>query len=302
MNEELKRLQSLPLEDKIALTKLRINEWYEHWGGQVYVSVSGGKDSTVLLRIAREVHPDILAVYCDTGLEYPEVKANVKSFDNLKIIRPELSFRQVIEKYGWTFPSKDVAYTVQYAKRGSKWAVDRFNGVDKDGKPSKFRERYKKWKYLMDAPFEISSMCCEIMKERPMQKFERQTKLKPIVGIMATESMRRQQAWERTGCNAFDAKRPMSKPMSFWTEQDVLRYIKENDVQLPSVYGKIIEDNGKLHCTGEERTGCCYCMIGAHLDHPNKFQRLKQTHPKIYDYCMNQLGMNEILNWLKIEH
>lgn len=171
MNEELKRLQALPLEDKVALTELRIDEWYQHWDGKVYVSVSGGKDSTVLLRLAREVHPDILAVYCDTGLEYPEVKANAKSFDNLKIIRPELSFRQVIEKYGWTYPSKDVARTIHYAKRGSKWAVDRLNGVTKEGMPSTFRQRYKRWKRLMDAPFEISAMCCRVMKEYPMQRF-----------------------------------------------------------------------------------------------------------------------------------
>ena len=48
---ELRRLQSLPLEDKITLTKLRIQEWYEHWGGAVFVSFSGGKDSTVLLKL-----------------------------------------------------------------------------------------------------------------------------------------------------------------------------------------------------------------------------------------------------------
>lgn len=86
---ELRRLQSLPLEDKITLTKLRIQEWYEHWGGAVFVSFSGGKDSTVLLKLVRELYPDVRAVYCDTGLEYPEVKHHVKKFDNVEIIRPK---------------------------------------------------------------------------------------------------------------------------------------------------------------------------------------------------------------------
>ena len=100
---ELRRLQSLPLEDKITLTKLRIQEWYEHWGGAVFVSFSGGKDSTVLLKLVRELYPDVKAVYCDTGLEYPEVKEHVKSFDNVEIIRPKKTFKQVVEEYGWVF-------------------------------------------------------------------------------------------------------------------------------------------------------------------------------------------------------
>ena len=83
---ELRRLQSLPLEDKITLTKLRIQEWYEHWGGAVFVSFSGGKDSTVLLKLVRELYPDVKAVFCDTGLEYPEIKQHVKKFNNVETI------------------------------------------------------------------------------------------------------------------------------------------------------------------------------------------------------------------------
>lgn len=40
--DELKRLQSLPLEDKIALTKLRITEFYEQNSGNIVISYSGG--------------------------------------------------------------------------------------------------------------------------------------------------------------------------------------------------------------------------------------------------------------------
>ena len=99
---ELRRLQSLPLEDKITLTKLRIQEWYEHWGGAVFVSFSGGKDSTVVLKLVRELYPDVRAVYCDTGLEYPEVKEHVKKFNNVEIIRPKKTFKEVVEKFANT--------------------------------------------------------------------------------------------------------------------------------------------------------------------------------------------------------
>ena len=120
--EELARLQSLPLEDKVAITKVRIQEWYEHYNGNVYVSFSGGKDSTVLLTIARQVFPDIPAVYVDTGLEYPEIKAHVKTFENVEIIRPKMSFREVIETYGYPVVSKNVSGCVQTAKPGNnRW-------------------------------------------------------------------------------------------------------------------------------------------------------------------------------------
>ena len=46
--EDLRELQALPLDLKILKTKNRIKEFYNFFGGQVYVSFSGGKDSTVL--------------------------------------------------------------------------------------------------------------------------------------------------------------------------------------------------------------------------------------------------------------
>lgn len=46
--DELKLLQALPLELKIAKTKARIKDWVDFYGVDgVYVSFSGGKDSTV---------------------------------------------------------------------------------------------------------------------------------------------------------------------------------------------------------------------------------------------------------------
>ena len=301
--EELRRLQSLSLDDKVTLTKLRITEWYEHYDGAVYISFSGGKDSSVLLEIARQVYPDMPAVYCDTGLEFPEVKAHVKSLPNVTIIRPTKTFKEVIDEYGWVYPSKDVAFTLRYAKKGSEWAKQRLDGLRKDGTPSQFRQRmYTRWKPLLDAPFKISNQCCEIMKERPIHAYEKSTGTHGIVATMADESIRRKQSWERTGCNAFDAKFPVSKPMSFWTEDDVLQYISLNNIAIPSVYGDIVKQRGHWRTTGEKRTGCMFCLIGCHLDKDNKFQRMHRTHPKIYDYCMDKLGMREILDYIGVPY
>lgn len=304
-DEELKRLQNLPLEEKVAVTKLRIAEWYKHWDGKVYVSYSGGKDSTVLLHIAREIFPDILAVYSDTGLEFPEVRQHAINTPNVTIIKPEMNFREVINTYGFVYPSKDVAKSIRYAKKGSRWALNRMNGCNATtGEPDRYcQDRFEKWKFLLDAPFKISDECCEIMKEKPLKKFEREHKLKPIIGTMATESQRRKKAYLQTGCNAYSQRHKRSAPISFWTEQDVLQYIVEHNIKIPSVYGEIVKDKkGKWHTTGEKRTGCMFCPIGCHLEKVNKFQRMKEAHPKIYDYCMNQLGMKEFLDYIGVKY
>ena len=97
--EELKMLQSLSLEVKIAKTQQRIREWVTYFGVEgVYVSFSGGKDSTVLLHIVREMYPDVEAVFVNTGLEYPEIQRFVKTFDNVKILYPKMKFYEVIQK------------------------------------------------------------------------------------------------------------------------------------------------------------------------------------------------------------
>ena len=119
---ELQSMQAAPLSVKIALTKDRIREWVNQYGEDgVYVSFSGGKDSTVLLTIAREMYPDIKAVFVDTGLEYPEIREFVRTWDNVEWLKPKLTFKQVIKKYGYPFISKEVSERVYYAQRYLTW-------------------------------------------------------------------------------------------------------------------------------------------------------------------------------------
>lgn len=116
------------------------------------------------------------------------------------------------------------------------------------------------WKFMLQAPFEVSAACC----------------------------------------NAFHALKPTSQPMSFWTEQDVLHYLKEYNVPYCSVYGDIVTEDGteNLKTTRCTRTGCIFCMFGCHLEkEPNRFQQLKKTHPRQYQYCINGGEYNEEGIW-----
>lgn len=170
-DEELKARLSMPLHMKIALTQSAITRWYEHWNGKVYVSYSGGKDSTVLLDIVKDMYPDVPAVFCDTGLEYPEVRElALRKAD--AVLKPKMNFKQVIEKYGYPFPSKEQAlYIRQYRHTNSeKLRKLRWYGFPPNGRFG----ISKKWKCLATAPFEISEQCCDVMKKRPFKKFERE--------------------------------------------------------------------------------------------------------------------------------
>ena len=117
--ERLKELQSLPLERKIGITQARIIEWYNHFNGNVYVSFSGGKDSTVLYDIVHKLFPDVPAVYSNTGLEYPEIKAFAENICS-DIVKPQISFVEVIKRYGYPLISKEVSEAIYYARRNPR--------------------------------------------------------------------------------------------------------------------------------------------------------------------------------------
>ena len=316
MPYDLKQMQSLPLDVKIVMTQQRIRQWYEYWDGDVYVSFSGGKDSTVLKHIVDGMYSDVPALFVNTGLEYPEIQSFVREVksgkygffnSDIEIVRPEMRFDEVIKKYGYPLISKEISERIYYAKNGADWAIQCMSGVNPDGSKSEFKQRNKKYEFLVDSQIPVSHKCCTVMKKNPAKRYERETGRKPLLGTMACESVLRKTQWMKVGCNAFEGKRPRSAPMSFWTEQDILQYIKKYDVPICSVYGDIIAtdkgeqidgqlttfdllgdyENTMLSTTGCNRTGCIFCMFGCHLEkEPNRFQRLKETHPRQYKYCI----------------
>jgi len=310
--------QSLPLNLKECIAKDRIREWINKIGEEkTYISFSGGKDSTVLVNLVDSLYPnnDIPLVFVDTGLEYPEIRDFVRGYgDRVVWLRPRKSFKQVISECGYPFISKEVSDAVSLAKRGYKSGMDKLNGVDKNGEESGFRKSFKKWKFMLNAPFSVSDECCWINKKEPCKRYETETGRYPMLGVMASESVFRKTAWLETGCNAFESKRKMSKPLSTWMEQDVLSYIQKYHLPIASVYGDVVpkenqlsffEENNELTTTGCDRTGCMYCGYGCHLNNDQRFVRLKETHKQIYDYVFKPeseggLGYKDKIDWINI--
>ena len=322
--DELRILQALPLDIKIQMTARRVWDWVKHYGEDgVYLSWSGGKDSTVLRHIIMQDFPNIESVFVNTGLEYPEIQQFVKAAKNrgepVTILRPKMRFDEVIKKYGYPIISKEVSECVY----GGRKALEKNDGSytyrlkrlygDVKVKGSYFD--FSKWEPLLHTDFCISSNCCDVMKKGPVKLHAKQTDKRPITAQMASESKLRMQKWLQHGCNGFDMKSPISNPMSFWTEQDVLEYIKRYDVEIPSVYGNIVykDEPGqmrleevaemnigcdKLCTTGCARTGCIFCGFGAHLEKgEGRFERLKRTHPRQYEYCIGGGEYNEQGIW-----
>lgn len=335
-NADLKKFQSESLDDKFQRSLALVGEWYMRWNNEVYVSLSGGKDSTVLADICAYwcsvIGKPLYLVFVDTGLEYPEIRQHVKYIADwlrekyeievhLEIIRPKMRFDEVVKKYGYPIISKAVASAVYDARSkmrdgGSldtvrcKQLLGTFEEKRRDGKKTKFDKQ--KYKPLIEVDFNISDKCCGVMKKAPLHQYQRKSGRMPIIATMAEESAERKTQWLAHGCNVYDTKQPMSKPLSFWTEQDVLRYIKEEEIPLASVYGNIVhkndplqmrlEDYGFTDCgiveqlctTGCDRTGCIFCGFGCqHEETPTRFERMRKTHPRQYEYC---IGGGEYVN------
>lgn len=345
--KDLQELVNKSWEEKVGLTISKLMEFYVRTDGNCYLSCSGGADSIVLLDICRKVEQlnqgwKFKVVFDDTGLEEPTVREKALSIEDVCVVRPEMSFLEVLTKKGYPLVSKEVSECVNNARKhltgggttdtsnkSVAWKnlpqrVQKILGklADKRGIPDKSRFNRQKYKPLINAPFRISNECCNIMKKKPLSKIEE----KPIIATMTEESENRKTAWLKTGCNSFEGK-VASRPMSFWTKQDVLNYIRYYNLDIAKCYGEVIDvdDNNvptlqgcgsKLMFSGCQRTGCIFCMFGCHLDTLkggiNRFALLKQTQPQLFDYCMkggkfdndglwiphNGLGMAFIIEWL----
>lgn len=256
-----------------------------------------------MLDLVRRIYPDVPAVFVDTGLEYPEIREFVKTIDNVTWLKPEMSFRKVIETYGYPLISKEVAQKIEeYRKHPDGCRAKYFDDNSEYNKKYNGRFSCARWTWLRDSDIPISKKCCEIMKKKPAKKYERETKRHPYLGSMACESDLRLSNWIAHGCNAFDVARPMSTPMAFWNEGDVLEYIAKNNLPYASCYGDIVLQDGKYSTTGCDRTGCIWCMFGLHLEkEPTRLQRLHESHPQLWEYCLRPwdeggLGMKDVID------
>lgn len=212
----------------------------------------------------------------------------------LVVIRPKHSFKWVCENKGFPITSKDTAGKIRKLRHGKlseKYRNYLLNG-DKRGK---FGMLAKKWQYLTDTermPADISEYCCEALKKEPFKRYVKETGRQPFIGITQDESFRRENQYNHTGCNVYDGHTIKSQPMGFWPKNEVIQYAVEQRIPICSVYGTPYQDKkGNWYFTGEQRTGCCVCGFGCHLEPvPNRLQRLRTSdndkHRRMCEGCL----------------
>lgn len=275
----LASLREMNLESKIIQTKYLIKSAVEEFGiEKVYISYSGGKDSTVLSHIAKSMYPNILHLFANTTNEYPETLEHIqweKSVNktNLLTVIPKdvhgeiWTFKKVVERYGYPMFSKRISNAIRTYQHA-------LSAQTKENAELYIKRNFKKYEKYKELP--ISDKCCDKLKKDPLRRKAKELGLEcAILGILASESYQREKDWLEYGCNVFHKhKDNQSRPLSFWTEADILEYIHEYHVRIPSLYDM-----------GYTRNGCMYCGFGVNLESDrNRYQRLSETHPIQYSY------------------
>jgi 3'-phosphoadenosine 5'-phosphosulfate sulfotransferase (PAPS reductase)/FAD synthetase len=305
--QKMLQRQSLPLDAKIQMTKQRIKDWINHWDGEVYLSFSGGKDSTVLKRIIESMGYNIPCVFSNTGLEMPEIVKFARAQKNVVEIRPKVDYNTVWKKVGIPIGSKKVSRQIRTLKAGPTGGGHTYKlydeGITKAGHSAPSWKIAKKWRKFIDSDIKTSEQCCDYLKKEPIATFEKLSGLKgrSFTGMMASEGGYRA---EMTQCNTFEGKTTRSSPMLFWSDDDVFAYIEKFNVEICSVYfDRTIKHNGvDVIIPGEKRTGCMFCGFGAHLEKGlNRFQKMSVTHPRQHAIVMDRMGMREAMEMINVK-
>ena len=166
-----------------------------------YLSYSGGKDSHFLYWFIKEYlkRNDIKIVGINTYMEHHEIRDRI--FKNSDIVLyPKLKPMEIKEKYGIPCFSKEQDFYIYYyqnairkGKKPSKTIQEKIDGTYRTG----FCLSKKAREYVLSGKtHKITHLCCHYLKKEPARQFEKETGLKPILGIRNSESAMRKQQYK----------------------------------------------------------------------------------------------------------
>lgn len=250
----------LLLYDRIEVIKATDQKYdLEH---NAYLSFSGGKNSTILHYLLDMALPNnrIPRVFIDTGIEYKMIREFVlglaKNDDRFVILKPTQNIKQMLEKYGYPFKSKQHSHNLYvYQNSGIGLSVKRYLGLIESN--TKFRcPKMLQYQFTPEFKIKCSDNCCRKMKKEPIKKWEKQNNRH-----IAITGMRNSEGGERAsikGCILTDKNgnltkfHPLIKVNDEWEEW----FIKQKHIELAPLY---------CQPYNFKRTGCMGCPFSLDL-------------------------------------
>lgn len=323
-------------EDKIDVATARVLEWTEicaDAGANYAVSV-GGLDSIVLLLFVRKILGDCEGISV-SSLEDISIQRVHRDL-GVKAIKPDMNFVEVLNKVGFPVLSKQLAGKIEHLQIPREEADQRklyYNHALMTGETGPwggfvYSESMKLDDEILElfgghyaddrpdlcckcAPFKVSDKCCEIMKENPSKRYQKEHNIYPFLGLMQIEGGQRRFSLRKYGCNYVGKDTIRSCPFNYFSRQDLLTLALDLKAPVPEIYGEIVRDtDGKLKTTKAQRTGCNMCGFGVQLEaRPHRFDRLRERNPKYWHFLMYECvtdetgtyGWGRVLDYLGIE-
>lgn len=249
--------------------KHRLKEMQERTKNNCVIAFSGGKDSTVVAYIYKEMLDNgeidyIPFIFCNTGVELTATVNFVKWFSEniqkVEIIKPEISFNSVLKKYGKPAISKIKSRNIGVYQNCIEKGIDPLTTASCKvllGVGSNFSLASKHFN-ILNSGIKISQKCCEYMKKKPFEKYYLENNIDGfITGIRIEEGGARAFAYSScTQIKKIKGKEIIHKmPLFDWSKKDVDDYLSERNFQISDAYTKY----------GFDRTGCIGCPFAQNL-------------------------------------
>lgn len=227
-----------------------------------YLSYSGGKDSHFLYWFIKDYlkRDDIKIVGINTYMEHHEILQRILKNSDI-VLYPKLKPFEIKAKYGSPCFSKMQDDIIDRYQRGSRArsTMERIYGLDSSGRDwTKYKlNNTAKTKLLDGTLHRVSPKCCKYLKKEPARLFEKESGLKPILGVRGGESTLRKSKYR--SCFTKDGKFTPIHDLS----DDLLDKIYEKyNIEIPEVYKHIC------------RTGCMGCPYGSYKHDTEKELKL----------------------------
>ena len=223
-----------------------------------YLSYSGGKDSHFLYWFIKEYlkRDDIKIVGINTYMEHHEIRDRILKNSDI-VLYPKIKPMEIKEKYGIPCFSKEQDFYIYYyqnalrkGKKPSRTINDKIQGTYKTG----YNISKKARDYVLSGKeHKITHLCCYYLKKKPAHDFEKESGLKPILGIRGGESLLRKQQYK----SCF-TKNKKFIPIHDLSNDLLDKIYKKYNIEIPKVYDYV------------ERTGCMGCPYGSYYHETEK--------------------------------